>query len=68
MKEIIDFLIRLRENNNREWFQEHKPEYDKLRTVFIRYLEDLLQQLAVFDDDMKGLEAKDCLYLSLIHI
>ncbi len=62
MKEIIDFLIRLRENNNREWFQEHKPEYDKLRTVFIRYLEDLLQQLAIFDDDMKGLEAKDCLY------
>ena len=33
MKEILDYLSRLRENNNREWFQAHKEEYDRLRPL-----------------------------------
>ena len=35
MKEILDYLSRLRENNNREWFQAHKEEYDRLRPLFV---------------------------------
>jgi uncharacterized protein (DUF2461 family) len=27
MKKVFDFLIKLKENNNREWFQAHKDEF-----------------------------------------
>ncbi len=30
MKKAFDFLTQLRENNNREWFSAHKPEYDSI--------------------------------------
>ena len=26
-KKVFDFLLKLKENNNREWMQEHKKEY-----------------------------------------
>ena len=32
--EILDFLKRLSENNTREWFQEHKNEYQKRTKQF----------------------------------
>ncbi len=28
MKEVFDFLLDLRANNNRDWFQSHRPRYD----------------------------------------
>ena len=44
MKEILDYLSRLRENNNREWFQAHKEEYDRLRPLFVEKIQELIQQ------------------------
>lgn len=28
MKEILDFYLRLSQNNNKPWFDEHRPEYE----------------------------------------
>ncbi|WP_235973060.1 DUF2461 family protein [Flavobacterium undicola] len=28
MKRGFEFLKQIKENNNREWFTKHKPEYD----------------------------------------
>jgi uncharacterized protein (TIGR02453 family) len=28
MKKVLKFLKQIEENNNREWFTKHKPEYD----------------------------------------
>ena len=28
MKKAFEFLTHLKENNNREWFTQHKSEYD----------------------------------------
>ena len=60
MKEILDYLSRLRENNNREWFQAHKEEYDRLRPLFVEKIQELIQQISQFDEDIVGLEAKNC--------
>ena len=49
MKEILDYLSRLRENNNREWFQAHKEEYDRLRPLFVEKIQELIQQISQFD-------------------
>ena len=46
MKEILDYLSRLRENNNREWFQAHKEEYDRLRPLFVEKIQELIQQIS----------------------
>ena len=62
MKEILDYLSRLRENNNREWFQVHKEEYDRLRPLFVEKIQELIQQISQFDEDIVGLEAKNCMY------
>ena len=51
MKEILDYLSRLRENNNREWFQAHKEEYDRLRPLFVEKIQELIQQISQFDED-----------------
>ena len=45
MKEILDYLSRLRENNNREWFQAHKEEYDRLRPLFVEKIQELIHIL-----------------------
>ena len=28
-KEVFDFLDELKNNNNRDWFEAHKPEFKK---------------------------------------
>ena len=68
MKEILDYLSRLRENNNREWFQVHKEEYDRLRPLFVEKIQELIQQISQFDEDIVGLEAKNCMSVSYTHL
>lgn len=62
MENILTFLKTLKLNNNREWFNEHKEEYNALRTQFERYVDELIQMLLPYDEELTGLQAKDCLY------
>lgn len=62
MTGLIDFLVELRKNNNREWFQAHKGEYDALRTHFIADVEQLIARLATYDEELRGLRVEDCIY------
>lgn len=61
-EEIFQFLRELRQNNNRPWFQENKGRYDVLRAAFIDEVQQLIQKIAVFEPEIAGLEAKDCIY------
>lgn len=60
--EIIQFLRELRQNNNRPWFQENKERYDALRAVFLDNVQELIRRISLFDPEVAGLEAKDCLF------
>lgn len=62
MKEIIDFLRQLEENNNRVWFNEHKEQFLELQTRFHWFVDDLIEEIASFDSSVAGLTAKDCTY------
>lgn len=62
MKEIIQFLSELRKNNNRDWFNAHKDEYKKLQTYFETQVDALIQRMQVYDKDLSGLNAKNCMY------
>ena len=61
-EEIIQFLTELRENNNRIWFQENKARYDRLREAFIDEVQELINRIALFDPEIKNVEAKGCLF------
>lgn len=60
--EILQFLSELRENNYREWFQDNKKRYDLLRKAFIEEVQLIIDHLALFDSDIAGVQAKDCLF------
>lgn len=62
MKEILCFLRELRDNNNREWFNEHKERYLELKQGFDRFVEKLIGRIAAFDEEITGVEVKDCVY------
>ena len=59
---ILDFLKDLAANNNREWFAEHKPRYIAAAEVLGEVVDRLIAGLGAFDDDVKYLHAKDCVY------
>lgn len=61
-KEIIRFLKELGQNNNREWFQANKNRYDALRLAFIDEVQQLINRIGLFDPEVAGLDAKDCLF------
>ena len=61
-QEIIEYLTGLRSHNNREWFQDNKDRYDVLRQGFIGEIQELINRIALFDPEVTGVEAKDCLF------
>lgn len=62
MEELFKYLRNLKLNNNREWFYAHKQEYDKLRGNFENDISKLLALMSMYDDELKNLTPKDCIY------
>lgn len=62
MLEIIDFLKELKENNNRDWFFANKERYVLLQDKFNAFTQQLIDGIALFDDSIKGIAVKDCIY------
>lgn len=48
-KESFTFLKDLKQNNDRAWFQEHKPRYQSTRQALILVVDDVLDQLREYD-------------------
>jgi len=59
---IFQFLKELSLNNNREWFNDHKEDYLKAQTEFENLLTAIIQRISLFDDEIVGIQAKDCTY------
>ncbi len=60
--EILKFLRRLEANNDRAWFKAHKHEYDALRMPWEQDMERLIGLVAGYDENVRGLAVKDCVY------
>ena len=59
---ILQFLSELKVNNNREWFAENKARYDQARTEFEKMCKELITELSTFDEDLKHVEVKECVF------
>ena len=62
MKDIIQFLAALKQNNDRGWFQKHKTEYIAAQGAFNAFVEKLIAGIVSFDDSVSGVNVKDCIY------
>ncbi len=62
MNDILDFLSRLSEHNERPWFMEHKSEYEACKAHFEAFTSKLIERISEFDPTIKGLTPKDCTY------
>lgn len=55
------FLQSIAENNNREWFQEHKNEYEAARQNVLDFTRTLIEGISSFDATVaKALDPKTC--------
>ncbi|KAA6328061.1 hypothetical protein EZS27_023003 [termite gut metagenome] len=59
---IFRFLKELTVNNNREWFNEHRDEYERVKREFEIFLSIIISRISLFDESIKGVQAKDCMY------
>jgi uncharacterized protein (TIGR02453 family) len=63
MKQALEFLTELKQNNNREWFMENKSRYESSRSMIIQFLDQkLIPGLASFDPSVQNITGKQCLF------
>jgi uncharacterized protein (TIGR02453 family) len=58
----LDFLSDLRNHNEREWFAKNRKRYDDAMENFESFVQALIENIAVFEPILKGLEAKTCIF------
>lgn len=62
IQETLQFLSELKQNNNRDWFIKHKARYDSIKKSHELLIENLIAEIARFDNDIKYVTAKECLF------
>lgn len=62
MKDILNFLKELKENNTREWFNENKKVYESAKDQFEEFVNLLIMKIKEFDSSIDVSSAKDCTF------
>jgi uncharacterized protein (TIGR02453 family) len=58
----LQFLTKLKKNNSREWFNQHRDDYDAAKENFIELVNQILSNSSQFDQDLSMLTYKDCIF------
>jgi len=58
----VEFLQDLKENNNREWFEDNKKRYQKVKEEYLGLADSLLLEMKKYDASLEMLTAKDCIF------
>jgi uncharacterized protein (TIGR02453 family) len=61
-KPTLDFLRKLKKNNDRAWFEKNKPAYLAAKENMEGFVASLIAEFAKTDKSLKGLQPKDCLF------
>lgn len=59
---IFRFLNDIAIHNDREWFREHKDEYESASVEFEKFIADLIIRISKFDNSVSSLQPHDCTY------
>lgn len=58
----LDYIKDLSQNNNKPWFEEHRPAYLNAKDDFEKLVKDVISEFGKVDPDIAPLEAKNCIY------
>lgn len=61
-KRLTGFLEKLKENNNREWFQKNKSWYEEVKNEFECFTTKIIATFGNVDKEIAYLEPRDCTY------
>lgn len=61
-KSTLQYLLKLRKNNNREWFLKNKAAFDAAKADFENFVADLFQSLARSDPRFAQVEPSKCIF------
>ena len=62
MKEIIDFLQDLAQNNDRTWFEANRERYKRVKSRMDEVAAEFIEAVAEFDHSVEGVRVKDATY------
>lgn len=62
MNQILPFLQLLETNNNRDWFNAHKADYQAARSFFEQIIDQVIVSLGQVDPRIKGVKAADAIF------
>lgn len=58
----LKFLKDLKKNNNKSWFDEHRPQFESAKTDLLFLVDQLIPGIAAFDPPIVNLTAKECVF------
>jgi uncharacterized protein (TIGR02453 family) len=58
--QTLKFLSQLKKNNNKHWFDTHRPQYEAARIDFSNFIQLVIDAVQKTDTTITGLNAKDC--------
>lgn len=62
MENTLKFLKSLSENNNREWFNEHKSDFESVKKQLESLSRLLISEISKFDSGISTLQPKDTMF------
>lgn len=60
--QTLEFFRELRENNNKEWFDQNRNRYENVKKDYHRLVGELLLRMQKFDPSLAHLQVKDCTF------
>jgi uncharacterized protein (TIGR02453 family) len=61
-KSTLEFLADLKKHNDRDWFIKNRPRYIEAKTNFETFVQEVINQIIIFDPILRGLEVRSCTY------
>jgi len=61
LRPVLTFVRGLKRNNNRPWFEAHRPAFQEARLHFEEYVSSLIAELAR-TESLGGLTPRDCIF------
>jgi len=58
----LKFLVGLKKNNNKAWFDEHRKEYDAAREDFNAFIQKVIDAFSKRERSLAHVKAKDCMF------
>jgi len=62
MKNILNFLKSLSENNSREWFEKNKDQYEMVKEEQAKLVDNILKRITSIEPEFDRLKPSDCMF------